>query len=286
MLQNPGAPEASTARAAYPGTQAVRRAIAVIKALSSARGKMPLAALARATNLNKTTAFRILSALESEGMVERDGVAGYGLGPELCMLGGRADSYSDLSAVGRDHLPALAAATGETASLEILVDRDVLIVEEAMGAYMLGLRPSVGSRWPAHATATGKALLAHLSDAHLSGLLSSRLPKLTPRTIVDPQTLARELARVRQRGYSTNIEELEPDFVALGAPVRRWDGRVVAAVSIGGPRGRLPNRRLATYAKQLITVADRMSSELGFGRKARRAHRLLPSRRARAQARR
>jgi DNA-binding IclR family transcriptional regulator len=253
-------------RSAYPGTQAVRRAIAVIKTLSATESRLSLSAIARGANLNKTTAFRILSALESEGMAERDAVEGYGLGPELRALGGRAETYSDLRALGRDHLTALAAETGETASLEVLVDRDVLIVDEAMGAYMLGLRPSVGSRWPAHATATGKMMLAYLSDAHRAEWLSSSLARLTPRTIVDPDVLTRELLRVKRRGYSTNVGELEPDFVAVAAPVRRWDGRVVAAVSVGGPSGRFSSRRLMRHAQRLIAVADRVSSGLGYGR--------------------
>jgi DNA-binding IclR family transcriptional regulator len=131
-----------------------------------------------------------------------------------------------------------------------------------MGSHLMGTTPSVGTRWPAHATATGKTLLADLSDEELTGLLP-QLPAQTPKTITDPQALRRELVKVRERGFATNVEELEPGYMAAGVPVRAQGGRVVAASGIGGPRLRLSPERLAEMAKPMIEAAARISERLG-----------------------
>ena len=250
---------------AYPGTQAVLRAVRLLKALGPAQGELSLGDLVRLVGLNKTTTYRLLTALEAEGLVQRGpGGEGYRLGPELLALGSRALGASDLRHAGRGELSALASATRETASLEVLVGAHALILDEAMGSHLVGTTPSVGTRWPAHATATGKVLLAELGEAELAGLLGATLPALTPRTVTDPAALRRELGRIRERGFATNLEELEPGYTTVAVPVRTQGGRVVAALSIGGPRLRLSPERLVEVAKLLPAPAARISERLGF----------------------
>jgi DNA-binding IclR family transcriptional regulator len=243
----------------YPGTQAVVRAVRLLKACGT-RPAPRLADLCRSQGLHKTTAYRLLSALEAEGLVERTDDDAYRLGPEVAALGSQALAAPRLREAARRELDALAEATRETVTLEILAGDDVLILDEAMGGRVVGTVPSAGTRWPAHATSTGKVLLAYRGDAQAS---VRPLPGFTPRTIVDPDALARELARVRRRGYAVSAEELEPGFVAVGAPVRGADGRVVAAISVGGPRTRLTADRIAEGARLVRSAAARISRTLG-----------------------
>jgi len=251
--------------APYPGTQSPLRAVRLLKALAGERPGRGLGDLARAVGLTKTTAFRILTALESEGMVERT-EEGYRLGPELLSLGARALGASGLRQAAGGELRALAEATGETASLEVLVDRDVLVVDEATGRHRVATMPSVGARWPAHAASTGKAVLAFLPEEDLKAFLRGRLPRLTPRTITAAAALRRELDRVRERGFAVNAEEMEEGFVAVGAPVRAGDGRVAAAISVGGPRSRLGPERVADLGRLVPAAAARISERMGAGR--------------------
>jgi DNA-binding IclR family transcriptional regulator len=244
----------------------VLRAVRLLKALGSAPGEPTLAELVRATGLNKTTAYRLLTALEAEGLVERGNGEGYRLGPELLALGSRALGAPDLREAARGELLALAKKTRETAHLEVRVGVETLILDEALGSHRVGATPSVGTRWPAHATSTGKVLLAALSDADLDALLISPLPALTPRTITDPAALRRELQRVRARGYATGIEELEPGFMAVAVPVHTRDGQVAAALGIGGPRVRLDPERLSSIARTLPAHAARITERLGAKR--------------------
>jgi DNA-binding IclR family transcriptional regulator len=252
---------------AYPGTQAVLRAVALLKAFTPDRPERGLADLARTVALNKTTAYRLLAALEGERMVERgrDGES-YRLGPELVALGGRAQGALDLREASRAVLAGLAQETRETATLEVLVGGQTLILEEAMGSYVLGSMPSIGTRWPAHATSTGKTILAFLSEEERNLALPRVLPQVTPRTLADRAALERDLARVRDRGYALSQEELEPGFVAVGAPVYAADGRVAAAISVGGPRVRLTPDAIARVARRLPLAAARVSARLGFER--------------------
>jgi DNA-binding IclR family transcriptional regulator len=254
---------------AYPGTQAVLRAVRLLKAFGPAQDELTLAELVRTVGLNKTTTYRLLTALEAEGLVQRAPAGdGYRLGPELLALGSRALGASALRHAGRGELFALAQNTRETASLEVLVGGHALILDEAMGGHLVGTTPSVGTRWPAHATATGKILLAELGEEELLSLLAGPLAAVTPRTITDPALLRRELLRVRERGYATNVEELEPGYTAVAVPVRAQGGHVVAALSIGGPRLRLGPDRLAEIAKILPPPALRISERLGFRNEA------------------
>ena len=250
---------------AYPGTQAVQRAVGLLKAFTIDRPVQSLPDLAAGAGLNKTTTYRLLCALAHEGLVERlPDVGGYRLGPELLALGSRALGAAGLRAASRAELQALAFTTRETATLEVLVGRDVLILDEAVGDYVVGSMPSLGSRWPAHTTSTGKVLLAHLPAAALDDLLVAPLAATTTRTVTDPAALRRELGRVRDRGWALASEELEAGFLAVGAPVRGAGGEVVAAVSVGGPRSRLNQERVKEIIALLPSVTERISSRLGF----------------------
>ena len=253
-------PRLHDVKQAYPGTQAVVRAVGLLKACA-AHPAPRLGDLCRSQGLHKTTAYRLLSALESEGLLERTEGDAYRLGPEAVALGNQALGAPRLREAARRELDALAEATRETATLEVLTGDDVLILDEAMGGRVVGTVPSLGTRWPAHATSTGKVLLAYRGNGHA---VARPLPGFTPRTIVDPAALARELARVRRRGYALSAEELEPGFVAVGAPVHAADGTVVAAISVGGPRTRLTAGRIAEGARLVRGAAARISHTLGY----------------------
>jgi DNA-binding IclR family transcriptional regulator len=253
--------------ASIPGTQTVVRAVALLKAFTDDQPEMGLSELARSVGLNKATAFRLLSALEHEGLVAHDTPGGaYRLGPEAIALGARALRATDLRAAARPELDALARETGETADLEILDGGDVLVVEEVHGRYVLGTMLSVGTRWPAHATSTGKAILAHLPEAEAFEALghNRRLRAATPKTLTDRETLRADLAATRARGYATADGELEDNFAAVGAPVFNHEGRVTGAISIGGPLTRLTAARVPELAALLQAAAGRISRRMGY----------------------
>jgi IclR family transcriptional regulator, acetate operon repressor len=253
-----------THQAPYPGTQTVRRAIALLKLFTGERAEWSLADLARTSKLNKTTTYRLLQALESEGMVAR-GPQGdtYRLGPEAISLGGRALRSNDLRTASHPELQALAERTQETVTLEVLSEGQVLILDEVAGAHVLGNIQLLGTRWPVHATSTGKVLLAHLPDGRRDAILDAGLARYTDRTQVSADALRQELAQVRAQGYAAAVEELEAGFVAVGAPVRNYSGDVIAAISVGGPALRFSSSRIAEVARLVCHTASLISQRLG-----------------------
>lgn len=124
--------------------------------------------------------------------------------------------------------------------------------------------PFIGTRWPAHATSTGKLLLAFLDPADLEPLLLAPLARLTPKTLADPQSLRQELACIREQGYALAVEELEAGYAALSAPLRNHAGQVAAAISIGGPVARLTPDKIPDIVTLLKAAAGRISTRLGF----------------------
>jgi IclR family acetate operon transcriptional repressor len=250
---------------AYPGTQSVQRAISLLNAFTDTQPVWGLNDLAEAVDLNKTTAYRLLSALEIEGMVARDEYSGgYRLGPGVIILGGRALRTNNLNIISRGELEKLAEATGETVTLEILVECDVLIIDQVQSSHMLGASQDLFARWPAHATSTGKVLLAYLTAAQCEELLSAPLERYTKNTITDITELKEELVQIRTRGYGTVHEELELGFVAGAAPIFNHNGRVVAAISVGGPSIRFQTDRMQEIIDMVLQTAGQISQKIGF----------------------
>ena len=249
----------------YPGTQAVLRALSLLKAFTDERPEWNLADLARTVGLNKTTTYRLLTALESEGLLargpERDA---YRLGPEMIVLGGRAMRSNTLLSAGRPELELLAKQTRETVTIEVLADGQVLTLDEIPGNYLVGSTPEVGSAWPAHATSTGKLLLAYLPPAELKAFLETPLPQLTPYTVTAVETLRRELAQIREQEFAVGNQELEIGFASIAVPIRNYEGQTVAALSVGGPSARLSGTKIEEIAPLVKAAAGRISARLGF----------------------
>lgn len=248
-----------------PGTQAVHRAMALLKAFDDERPAWGLSDLARATGLNKTTAHRLLAALEREGLLGRaaDGER-YVLGPEVVVLGGRALRANNLRAVARPELERLADETRETASLEILSGGRMLVIDEIVGGHLMSGVPDLGSRWPLHASSTGLAVLAFRPDT--DELLPRVLTPVTPATLTGRVPLRTELACIRARGYSIADETLEHGLIALAAPIYDHDGRVVAALSVAGPKLRLTAECVPTIGDGVRAAAEHVSARLGYRR--------------------
>src|SRR5262245_7194184 len=104
----------------YSGTQAITRAVAILQAFGPEPGGRTPQELSRRTGLNRSTVYRILSALEQAELVVADGAGHYRLGPELAILGGLALRQMDLRGIALPYLHGLAKRSGETVDLEVL----------------------------------------------------------------------------------------------------------------------------------------------------------------------
>jgi DNA-binding IclR family transcriptional regulator len=254
-----------TKKAPPAGAQAVLRAISLLKAFPSERPERDVAELANEAGLSRSTTHRLLTALESEGLVTRNAGSGrYRLGPAAVVLGARALRAVSLRETVHGELEALAEETEETATLEVLSEGKMLILDEVLGAHLVGASPSLGTAWALHATSTGKALLAELPRAKTRELLAQPLTRFTERTIVSLEDLEAELSRARHDGFATVSGELEEGYAAAGAVIRVPMSEPYATLSVGGPSARLESATLRELGALLKARADEVSRRLGF----------------------
>jgi IclR family transcriptional regulator, acetate operon repressor len=247
------------------GNQAVRRAIAVLKAFSDEMPDMGVTEVSRRVNLHKSTVYRLLSAFEDEGLIARNPETGkYRLGPELIVLGEQVLRHTEVHRVALPFLRELAERTGETIDLEVLSGGNVVTIEEIGGKHVVAASGAIGMPWAAHATSNGKVLLAYQPVERQRQILSRTLRRFTSRTLTDAKAVARELAKVREQGYALSFGELEEHLVAIGIPIRGRSGDAVAAVSISGPDTRLTPDKLSGLLKLGIETCSRISARLGY----------------------
>jgi DNA-binding IclR family transcriptional regulator len=198
-------------------------------------------------------------------LVTRDGDGeSYRLGSSLIVLGGRAQRANRLRPLAHPELIQLVAASGETATLEILAEGEMLIIDEVVSERLLSGTQSIGTRWPVYATSTGLVLLTHLPQAQVAGLLAGSLTAITSRTLTDVEHIRAKLAQVRQDGYAVLAEALELGYVAIAAPILNDEGHPIAALSVGGPMMRLTNERIGEIGRLVQAAAERVSYQLGF----------------------
>ena len=167
-------------------------------------------------------------------------------------------------------LAELARETGETSHLAILERGEVIVISKIDGSGPVRLTDRVGYPRPAHCTAIGKVLLAHLPDAERSTFLqTSQLRPLTAKTITAAAILEQELERVRRQEYAFDDEEFAQGIRCLAAPVRNFTGEVVAAMGISGPVWRVSLDRVAELTEVVKLMGLRLSQQLGHADDAR-----------------
>ena len=232
-----------------PPRSVLGRALTLLTAFRPGEDELSLALLCRRTGLPKATAHRLLAELADWEVVERT-PTGLRLGMRLFELGQLAPRQRGLREAAGPFLADLFEATHETVHLAVL-DVGPSGVPEVVYLHKLdatsGPRvPSrIGGRMPAHCTGVGKALLAFSPRPVLDQVLAAGLARRTPRTVVAPGLLDRELAGVREHGVAREHEESTVGIACVAAPVLDGDGRAVAAISITGWANRVDTGRLA-----------------------------------------
>lgn len=238
----------------------VERALAVLDALGEAGGEIGTNELARRTGINASSVSRLLATLVDAGYAEPTLSGRYRLGVRLLQLGHSALDALDLRSLARPALEALAERTGETATLSVSGGRDAVTLDFARSPQAVQSVAQLGRPSVAHATATGKVLLA-FGDVQLP---AGRLTSYTARTIVDHRALAAELERARRRGWADAVGERELDLAAVAAPVFGVRGELAAIIGVQGPAGRFESDARSSAVAELLPRARELSIRLGW----------------------
>lgn len=247
------------------GVQAVHRALLALELLAR-RGEARATELAVDIGVHKSTAFRLLGALEEHELVEQAHERGkYRLGFGILRLANAVSGRLDVTQQGREICERLAADVGETVNIAVLRSHYAVNVDQARGPSAVGTHNWVGELTPLHATSSGKVLLAFTSpDARREMLEAAGLTRFTEHTITSIEDLDRQLTAIARDGYVVSIEELEHGLNAVAAPIRDHTGVVIAALSVSGPAYRLTVERAGEIAPSVVVAATKVAHRMGY----------------------
>lgn len=226
---------------------------------------LSFAKLLEGSGVSRASLHRTLTEMTDNGFLAQAGQREeYRLGPLLRSAATLAAAVSSVSSIAQPHMERLRDDCRETVVLAELHDAHVVPVLRADGLHEMRMNQEVGKRYPAHAGATGKVLLAHLPLEDLNELLrDGELERLTPNTATDRSKLLDDLRLIAQAGVAVTLGERVPDAVAISAPVFDADGRSVAALTISGIASRYERERLTDDALAVRKVAEAVSADLG-----------------------
>lgn len=234
----------------------MQRAVTVLDTLAEGGAELGTNEIARRTGINASTISRLLATLADAGLVQHlPGTGRYRLGVRILQLASAARENLDLRAVARPLLEELAELSGETVTLSLPGEHDVMTVDFVQSSRSVRSVAEIGRNSIAHATATGKVFLAcggHLPDGELTSF--------TEATVTDRGRLARETAEIAAQGYALAVRERDNDLSAVAVPVLDRAGRLIAILGIQGPATRFDPATMTALAPQLRTRAARIAA--------------------------
>lgn len=264
-----GTPAIRTKPAEHKGSL---RILDILDILSELSRPVALSELAQQAGLPKSTVHRLLTILKDAGYVQQDAeTERYQLGIRAMRLGVAALRSHSLLQIAHPYMERLAEQTEETVQLAVRDGNRVLALHRVESdRHMIRAALPSGVRTPLHATAAGKILLAGLPDGEREALIEQlELRRLTPMTITARSALRREIDDVREKGYSVDNGENNPDVRCVGVPIRDLSGAVVASLSITAPASRLSLENAPQLAALAQATAHEISARLSLSKQSR-----------------
>src|SRR5882724_2493240 len=213
--------------------ESLDRGLRLLQKFGTTSGPMTLSDLARAADLPRATARRILLTLERGGFVATDCKL-FTLTPHVLTLAASYLRSSQVVTVLQPVLDRIATSAQEISSLARLDGDEVVFIARGSPARMFSAGLDIGYRLPAFCTSVGRIILGQLDNAALARRLKAmRREALTPQTVTDPKALLAAIIADRDNGYSLVDREAEPHFRSISVPIRRYDGIIIAAINMG-----------------------------------------------------
>ena len=246
--------------------EALARGLAILELFTREVPTLSLSEVVAALEINKSTAYRFLTTLETLGYLERDPSSRrYCPSLKVLQLGFRAINL-DVRHVARPYLERLAEELCETVSMGVMNETDVIYIDRVRNRSIVGVVLEVGSRLPAHAVTIGKVLLADYSQDKLDIFFEKAdLKEYGPKTILSREGFLAELSLAREQGYAVCDEELASGLRAAGAPIRDHHGKSIAAINVSGSVSTISIERLKTeIVPAVVETARQISQAIGY----------------------
>jgi IclR family transcriptional regulator, pca regulon regulatory protein len=236
--------------------ESLDRGLRLLQVFGERPAPMSLSEIAKAADLPRATARRILFTLQHGGFVSSDGKQ-FALTPHVLTLAGSYLRSNPLVSVLQPVLDRVSVEAQEISSLAVLDGDDVVFIARAAPTRIFTGGVDIGYRLPAFCTAVGRAMLGQFGDAELKTKLAGmRREALTPHTVVDPKRLLAAIAADRSRLHSLVDREAEPHFRSIAVPVQRYDGTIVAAINIGAHVDRISTEEMVKRFLPLLRAGS------------------------------
>jgi IclR family KDG regulon transcriptional repressor len=241
--------------------QSLARGLQFLEILSEADQEgVRITELAEQLQIDKGTASRLAQTLAHYGYAERDEVTHrYRLGARVVHLSRSVIRRTPLRETAKPFLHELVERTGECAHLGVPAQGKVLYLDQEQSPATLRVNADIGMLAPLHCTALGKALLA-FGGAKLPEALSVH----TARTITDAEMLRINLEITRKQGYAVDDEEFDYGVRCIAVPVYDFREKVIGAMGISGPAGRITLERIPTLAQIVVEVGQALTDRMSF----------------------
>ncbi|HXH03895.1 MAG TPA: IclR family transcriptional regulator C-terminal domain-containing protein [Candidatus Competibacteraceae bacterium] len=266
-----GRPAGSRSQPQSGQSQSLSRGLQLLERLAEARHGISLVDLAQQVGMAPSTTHRLLTTLEQAGFIQQDEELGrWFVGVKAFTLGNAFLDHCDFVARARPYMHRLMEQAGETVNLAVLDGNEAVFLAQVECREMMRMIVKLGSRAPLHASGVGKALLATMSEEDIAAVLHRRgLPRYTDNTITTPGELREELARIRRQGFARDDEEHAVGLRCMAATLHDHQGKALAAISLSGPRARIPDDRMLALGAMVAATAGEITAALGGQRPAR-----------------
>lgn len=242
------------------GTETANRVADVLLLFTAGEQRLGVSEISRRLGLSKAVVYRILQSLVSRELLSTgDAVAGYRLGPAAVALGAVALDRFDARVAAAPILRRLRDATGETTTLSWLVAGARVYLDQFESEQEIKMTVPVGRRFPLHAGASSKAILAFLPERRQAAVLGGPLAALTGETLDDPDRLRADLAEILRTGIAVSLGERQSGAGSVAAPLLAPDGTAHGAISICGPRDRFTRPQCDRYRVLVRAAADEIT---------------------------
>jgi DNA-binding IclR family transcriptional regulator len=241
----------------------VTRSIQAMELLAR-KGPLGVRAVAQQLALPLGSTHRLLLDLETENVVDRTAEGEWELSFRLLQITGLQLDRMQFSRLAHPYAEKIAAATRETVNINALHAMEGVCIDKVRGDEGMQLDLRIGSRGPLHVGGAGKAMLAFLSEADREKIITGPLSALTPKTITNPKQLRDELARIRQRGYSIDDQEVVMGVYCVSMPILDRNARPLGAISITGSSPKRPGPEIAPLVNMLSEACGDISRRLGY----------------------
>lgn len=247
----------------------VDRVFDIIEVLAADKHGLTLSQIALDTGMSKSTVHRLLTTMQERRYVERSEDGTYTLGYKFIETASNHINSLELLTEAKPFLSRMLWDLNLTTHLGVLEGPDVVYMEKMDVYPNTRLYTQVGYRSPAYCSSMGKCLMACLSGEELDQTLDCcDFVRHTPHTICDRDQLKAQLRQVRQQGWAMDDEEYQLGHRCIGAPVFDYRGAAIAAVSASGPITQLTDERIPTVAREVRSVARRLSLRMGYSESA------------------